>query len=163
VRKPDFTAVITALWRAAHLRLDAPPHVLKDDIGLRLVSDTDVLTAYLGPEAAGHPDAWLAHPLMGEEFRRWRATIVARARLVEDIVAEQVDRGCDQYVILGRAHGWEPGGTMQIPDWYGCSTEYLPVPVGDGWWSLVPIWDPAQTPNPLRRWDSPVPYWARDP
>jgi methyltransferase (TIGR00027 family) len=101
VRKPDFTAVITSLWRAAHLRLDAPPHVLKDDIGLRLVSDTDVLTAYLGPEAAGRPDAWLAHPLMGEQFRRWRATMVARARLVEDIVAEQVDRGHDQYVILG--------------------------------------------------------------
>jgi hypothetical protein len=35
----------------------------------------------------------------------------------------------------------------------GCSTEYLPVPVGDGWWLMVPIWDPAQTPNPLRRWD----------
>jgi hypothetical protein len=45
------------LWRAAHLRLDAPPHVLEDDIGLRLVSDTDVLTAYLEPEAAGRPDA----------------------------------------------------------------------------------------------------------
>jgi methyltransferase (TIGR00027 family) len=89
------------LWRAAHLRLDAPPHVLEDDIGLRLVSDTDVLTAYLEPEAAGRPDAWLAHPLMGEKFRRWRATMVARARLVEDIVAEQVDRGHDQYVILG--------------------------------------------------------------
>jgi methyltransferase (TIGR00027 family) len=101
VRKPDFTAVITALWRAAHLRLDAPPHVLEDDIGLRLVRDTLVLAAYLESEAAGGPDAWLAHPLMGEKFRRWRATMVARARLVEDIVAEQVDRGHDQYVILG--------------------------------------------------------------
>jgi methyltransferase (TIGR00027 family) len=99
VRKPDFTAVITALWRAAHLRLDAPPHVLEDDIGLRLVRDTLVLAAYLESEAAGGPDAWLAHPLMGEKFRRWRATMVARARLVEDIVAEQV--GHDQYVILG--------------------------------------------------------------
>ena len=36
---------------------------------------------------------------MGERFRRFRAGIVARARLVEDIVAEQVDRGHDQYVI----------------------------------------------------------------
>jgi methyltransferase (TIGR00027 family) len=101
VRKPDSMAVTTALWRTAHLRLDAPPHVLEDDIGLRLVRDTGVLAAYLGLQAAGGPDAWLAHPFMGEKFRRWRATMVARARLVEDIVAEQVDRGHDQYVILG--------------------------------------------------------------
>jgi hypothetical protein len=27
------------------------------------------------------------------------------------------------------------------------------VPAGDGWWSLVPIWESGQTPNPLRRWE----------
>jgi hypothetical protein len=27
----------------------------------------------------------------------------------------------------------------------------------------VPIWEPAQTPNPLRRWEPAVPYWAADP
>ena len=101
VRKPDSTAVTTALWRAAHLRLDAPPHVVEDEIGLRLLRDTDVLAGYLGPEAAGGPDAWLGHPYMGEKFRRSRASVVARARFVEDIVSEQVDRGHDQYVILG--------------------------------------------------------------
>jgi hypothetical protein len=62
-----------------------------------------------------------------------------------------------------RPHGWAPPQTLQIPDWCGCSTEYLPVPVGDGWWQLVPIWDPDQTPTPLRRFDAAVPYWARDP
>ena len=31
-----------------------------------------------------------------------------------------------------RPHGWEPGRTLQIPDWCGCSTEYLPMPAGDG-------------------------------
>jgi len=50
-----------------------------------------------------------------------------------------------------RPHGWAPPQTLQIPDWCGCSTEYLPVPVGDDWWQLVPIWEPA------------VPYWAMDP
>jgi hypothetical protein len=50
-------------------------------------------------------------------------------------------------------HGWRPLQTLQIPDWCGCSTEYLPVPVGDGWWHLVPIWEPDQTPNPLRRFE----------
>ena len=62
-----------------------------------------------------------------------------------------------------RRQGWAPPQTLQIPDWCGCSTEYLPVPAGDGWWSLVPIWEPAQTPNPLRRWEPAVPYWAADP
>jgi methyltransferase (TIGR00027 family) len=100
-RGPDVMAVTTALWRAAHLRLDLPPHVLEDDYGLRFVRDTDVLVTILGPTAAPGPDAWLGHPFMGEKFRRWRASMVARSRLVEDIVAEQVKRGHDQYVILG--------------------------------------------------------------
>ena len=55
------------------------------------------------------------------------------------------------------------GRTLQIPDWCGCSTEYLPVPAADGWWHLIPIWDPAQTPTPLRRWEPAVPYWVADP
>jgi hypothetical protein len=61
-----------------------------------------------------------------------------------------------------RPHGWMPGHTLQIPDWCGCSTEYLPMPVGNGWWHLVPIWNPAPTPNPLRRWEAAVSYWAAD-
>ena len=32
--------------------------------------------------------------------------------------------------------------TLHIPNWCGCTTEYLPVPDGPGWWQLVPIWDP---------------------
>jgi len=63
---------------------------------------------------------------------------------------------------LGRI-GWTPPETFLMPDWCGCSTEYLPVPAGDGWWALVPIWEPAQTPSPLRRWEPGVPYWATDP
>src|SRR5437867_2174492 len=62
-----------------------------------------------------------------------------------------------------RPHGWRPPQTLQIPDWCGCSTEYLPVPTGDGWWLLVPIWDPAQTPTPLRRFERPVAFWNADP
>jgi hypothetical protein len=48
-----------------------------------------------------------------------------------------------------RPHGWTSPQTLKIPDWCGCSTEYLPV--GDGWWHLVPIWEPDQTSDPLRR------------
>ena len=35
---PDNTAVRTALWRALHLEVDAPPYVLEDRIGLQLAS-----------------------------------------------------------------------------------------------------------------------------
>jgi hypothetical protein len=61
-----------------------------------------------------------------------------------------------------RRQGWVPPQTLQIPDWCGCSTEYLPIP---GRRVVVARADlgPRQTPNPLRRWDPPVPCWARDP
>jgi hypothetical protein len=62
-----------------------------------------------------------------------------------------------------RRQGWMPPQTFHVLSWCVCSTEYLPVPASDGWWCLVPIWEPDVTPNPLRRREPPVPYWARDP
>src|ERR1700722_7325490 len=35
---PDSTAVRVALWRAMHVQVDPPPHVLEDEIGLRLAA-----------------------------------------------------------------------------------------------------------------------------
>jgi methyltransferase (TIGR00027 family) len=81
------TAVRVALWRALHVQVDAPPHVLHDEIGLQLV-DPD--------------DGWRFRPDMDPAGTSWfRAGIVARARFVEDLVAEQAGFGVDQYVILG--------------------------------------------------------------
>jgi hypothetical protein len=40
-----------------------------------------------------------------------------------------------------RPHGRRPLQTLHIPDWCGCTTEYLPVPAGDGWWQLWPRGD----------------------
>ncbi|MFJ4201448.1 class I SAM-dependent methyltransferase [Streptomyces sviceus] len=80
----DHTAVRVALWRALHVRADPPPHVLEDEIGLRL---------------AGPDDGWRERPDMDvDATRRTRASIVARTRYVEDLV---VERGVDQYVVLG--------------------------------------------------------------
>jgi methyltransferase (TIGR00027 family) len=85
--QPDSTAVRTALWRALHVEVDAPPHVLEDRIGLQLA----------GPD----PD-WRQRPDMNEYATPGvRASIVARARFVEDLVAEQADHGVAQYVLLG--------------------------------------------------------------
>jgi methyltransferase (TIGR00027 family) len=84
---PEGTAVRVALWRALHAHIDAPPHVLEDTIGLRLV----------GPEAG-----WRQRQDMDPAFTKpFRASIVARARFMEDLVLTQVDRGIGQYVILG--------------------------------------------------------------
>jgi hypothetical protein len=35
---PDSTAVRVALWRAMHVQIDPPPHVLADEIGLHLAA-----------------------------------------------------------------------------------------------------------------------------
>jgi methyltransferase (TIGR00027 family) len=83
---PDSTAVRTALWRALHLELDQPPHVFVDALGLEL--------------AAPEPD-WRERPDMSAFTRPFRASILARARFVEDLVCEQLDQGVAQYVILG--------------------------------------------------------------
>jgi methyltransferase (TIGR00027 family) len=83
---PDNTAVRVALWRALHVAVDAPPHVIEDEIGLKL---------------AAPDEGWRKRPDMSPFTRPFRASIVARARFVEDQVAEQVARGVGQYVILG--------------------------------------------------------------
>ena len=86
VPAPDNTAVRTALWRALHVEVDAPPHVFEDKVGLRL---------------AAPDDGWRNRPDMSPFTRSFRASIVARARFVEDLVSEQTARGVGQYVILG--------------------------------------------------------------
>lgn len=84
---PDSTAVRTALWRALHVEIDPPPHVFSDEIGVRLVA----------PEAG-----WRQRRDMNPRYTsRARASIVARARFIEDLVVEQAARGVDQYVLLG--------------------------------------------------------------
>lgn len=84
---PDATAVRVALWRALHLEVDAPPPVFEDEIGLRI--------------AAADAD-WRQRPDMhAQGTRGYRASIVARARFVEDLVTERAAAGVAQYVILG--------------------------------------------------------------
>jgi methyltransferase (TIGR00027 family) len=84
---PDSTAVRTALWRAMHVQVDPPPHVLDDEIGLQL---------------AAPDDDWRSRPDMDPQVTSaFRAAMVARARFVEDLITEQADCGVTQYVILG--------------------------------------------------------------
>jgi methyltransferase (TIGR00027 family) len=86
VPAPDNTALRTALWRALHVRIDAPPHVFADELGLQL--------------AAPEP-GWEDRPDMSSFTRPFRASIVARARFIEDLVVEQAEQGIGQSVLLG--------------------------------------------------------------
>src|SRR5258706_4395405 len=86
VAAPDDTAVRVALWRALHVEVDSPPHVFEDEVGLKL---------------AAPDDGWRSRPDMGSFTRPFRASIVARACFIEDLVAERAAAGIEQYVILG--------------------------------------------------------------
>jgi methyltransferase (TIGR00027 family) len=83
----DSTAVRVALWRAMHVQVDAPPHVLEDEIGLRI---------------AAPDEGWRQRPDMDPQGTRgYRAGVVGRARFIEDLVSDQAVRGVTQYVLLG--------------------------------------------------------------
>lgn len=87
IPQPDSTAIRVALWRAIHVQVDPPPHVLEDEIGLKL---------------AAPDEGWQKRPDMDPQFTRiFRASIVARARFIEDLAVEQANRGVRQYVLLG--------------------------------------------------------------
>ncbi|MDD4968717.1 MAG: class I SAM-dependent methyltransferase [Paludibacter sp.] len=84
-KEPDNTAVRTALWRALHVQIDAEPHIFEDEFGLQLIAPTD---------------DWQQRPDM-RFTKRLRASMVARARYIEDLIIEQSEQGISQYVILG--------------------------------------------------------------
>jgi len=85
IKQPDNTALRTALWRALHVQADDKPSIINDEVGLNLIK----------PEKD-----WQERPDM-KYTKRLRASIVARARFVEDLVKEQIEKGAKQYVLLG--------------------------------------------------------------
>lgn len=86
MNEPDSSAVRVALWRAMHVKIDPPP-ILNDDIGLKLINPDE---------------SWQQRPDMHPQGTSgYRASIVGRARFIEDLVLEQLSHGVDQYVILG--------------------------------------------------------------
>jgi methyltransferase (TIGR00027 family) len=67
--------------------MDPPPHVFEDEIGLLL---------------AAPDEGWRRRPDMDPHGTSpFRASIVARARFIEDLVVERAGHGVGQYVILG--------------------------------------------------------------
>ncbi|TCW82748.1 SAM-dependent methyltransferase [Burkholderia sp. SRS-46] len=84
---PESTALRVALWRAMHTEVDAPPYVLEDEIGLQLIAPDD---------------DWRERPDMNPQGTRgFRASVIGRARFIEDLLAERAEHGVGQYVLLG--------------------------------------------------------------
>ena len=81
------TAYASAAARAAHLEVDAAPHLLVDDLAARLLGDA-------GAGFLGYQRAYRTEPVMATA-RLWA---VARSRVAEDLLAASSAR---QYVVLG--------------------------------------------------------------
>ena len=75
----------TALWRALHVLTNGKPYVIDDKIGYDLIKPGE---------------DWQERPDM-KYTKRLRASIVARARFVEDVAKEEIANGVKQYVLLG--------------------------------------------------------------
>jgi methyltransferase (TIGR00027 family) len=147
--EPDNTAVRVALWRALHAEVDPPPHVFEDEVGLKLVAPDD---------------QWRSRPDMSPFTRPFRASIVARARFIEDLVVQRITQGVGQYVILGagldtfaqrrpelaarlvvfeidrpRPQAWKRQRLVELG--FGIPPFLRLVPVdfeaGDGWWERL--------------------------
>lgn len=89
-RQASNTAIITAVLRAAHQILDAHPKILDDPVAIGLVegsSTADIRTQ----------ESDLQQPLK----RLARSLFVMRSRFAEDQLAEAVQAGVRQYVLLG--------------------------------------------------------------
>jgi methyltransferase (TIGR00027 family) len=81
------TAYAAAAARAAHLEVDAPPHLLDDHLAARLLGDA-------GAGFLGYQRAYPAEPVMATA-RLWT---IARSRVAEDLLVASDAR---QYVVLG--------------------------------------------------------------
>ena len=84
---PESTAERVALWRALHTEVESAPLIFEDRVGLQLIGDN--------PDWRKRPDM---NPIWTANFR---ASIVARARFIEDYLQQQLEVGVTQYVILG--------------------------------------------------------------
>jgi methyltransferase (TIGR00027 family) len=90
---PSRTALRVALRRAAHQIYDTPPLIFPDPLAVRI----------LGGERGGHAEALrkTATKLHKPHSVALRAFLVARSRCAEDHLAQAVQDGVTQYVLLG--------------------------------------------------------------
>lgn len=100
--RPSSTALIAAMWRAAHLLWDDHPKIFQDPLALGLsgMESEAALRAALDTL-----QATLAQRLTPEHahalVQTARASTIVRSRYTEDELSQAIKRGVRQYVILG--------------------------------------------------------------
>lgn len=87
---PSQTALTAAAARAAHLIVDQPPLIFADRLAAALLGDQ-------AEEFISYHRAHGEHPVLSAA----RTQVTCRSRYTEDRLAEAVNRGVTQYVILG--------------------------------------------------------------
>jgi methyltransferase (TIGR00027 family) len=89
MQQPSRTSALCAIMRAIHQTEDEEPRILADAIAACLV------------DAIGDDDEWLGPILSHPYAKQQRAGFAMRNRYAEDCLAEGVERGLQQYAILG--------------------------------------------------------------
>jgi methyltransferase (TIGR00027 family) len=89
-RHPSNTAIGAATLRAVHQLIDEEPKILNDPIVLRLLDASTLDQIHLNSNKFRTP-----------RMKALRSHIVLRSRYTEDRLAEAVDNGVQQYLMLG--------------------------------------------------------------
>ena len=100
--KPSVTAMLMAMYRAAHLLWDDPPKIFEDMYALRLSGCDSEAALRAQLDQIDAQGARSTSPDFALTLRRYlTATVVMRSRYLEDAVDQALGRGVSQYVILG--------------------------------------------------------------
>lgn len=84
------TALLSAAARAAHLTVDDEPFLFRDTVAERVLGSTGVEMIRYHRQRGGHPIP-----------ANTRVTATVRSRFAETALREAVDRGVDQYLLVG--------------------------------------------------------------
>ncbi len=100
--RPSFTALETAMLRAAHLLWDDPPKIFEDTFALALSGCANEV------ELKKRADAFVAELAAKADrkvavsiFDSFRISVALRSRYIEDELTQAIKQGVAQYVILG--------------------------------------------------------------
>ncbi len=100
--RPSATAMIVAMYRAAHLLWDDPPKIFEDTLALRLSGCESEAALRAELDRLDAEVARSSTPDFAVSSRRSvTATVVMRSRYLEDEVDQAIGREVSQYVILG--------------------------------------------------------------